>query len=197
MALTRLKFLPNIFVIAAPSATGKTTIVEMLLDRMGDTFIRAVTATSRKPREGEVHGDHYYFYPDGEFEKKIEEGFFIEWVNVHGKKYGLPQHEIERLLNSGKHPVLVIELEGIQSVRKKVSKDLYNKIVDIFLLPPSEEELVRRMKKRGEISEDEIQTRLETMRVEMQNKDKFSYQVMNDDLDRAFKDILDIIKASL
>ncbi|MEI8062263.1 MAG: guanylate kinase [bacterium] len=188
---------PTIFVVAAPSATGKTTMVEMLLNTMGDKLVRAITATSRPPREGEVHGEHYYFYPGGEFERKIKEDFFIEYVNVHGKNYGLPKHELERLLSSGKSPVLVIELEGILSIREKVSKDLYSKVVDIFLLPPSEEELVRRMKKRGAVSEEEIKTRLETMRVEMQNKDKFSHQVLNDDLDKAFQEVLRIVESNL
>ncbi len=193
MALNR----PNIFVIAAPSATGKTTLVEMLIERMGDKLAPAITATSRAPREGEVHGDHYYFYPDGEFDKKIKEEFFLEWANVHGRKYGLPKHELERLLSSGKHPLLVIDIQGVDHIREKLSKDLYNEVVDIFILPPSEEEVVRRMKKRGPSTEEEIKTRLETMRKEMQNVDKFRYKVVNDDLGRCFEEVSNIIKSHL
>ena len=188
---------PNIFVIAAPSATGKTTLVEMLMKEMGDKLARAITATSRAPREDEIQGECYYFYPHGEFERKIEEGFFLEWANVHGRKYGLPKHELERLLASGKHPLLVIDIQGVDHVREKLDKNLYNKVIDIFVLPPSEEEVVRRMKKRGPSTEEEIKTRIETMRVEMQNKDKFSYQVINDDLDKCFEEIKGIFKPYL
>ncbi|MEI6490244.1 MAG: guanylate kinase [bacterium] len=188
---------PNIFVIAAPSATGKTTLVEMLLKEMGDKLARAVTATSRQPREGEVHGECYYFYPGEEFDKKIEEGFFLEWANVHGRKYGLPKHELERILVSGKHPLLVLDIQGVEHVREKLDKNLYNKVIDIFVLPPSEEEVVRRMKKRGESTEEEILTRLETMRNEMLCKDKFSYRVMNDDLGRCFEEVKGIFKPYL
>lgn len=188
---------PNIFVIAAPSATGKTTLCEMLIERMGDKLIKAVTATSRAPREDEVQGECYYFYPNGEFEKKVEEGFFIEWANVHGRKYGLPKHELEKLLNSGKHPLLVLDIQGVEHIREKLDKNLYNKVIDIFVLPPSEEEVVRRMKKRGESTEEEIKIRLETMRVEMMNKNKFSYRLMNDDLERCYGDIRDIVENAL
>ncbi len=188
---------PNIFVIAAPSATGKTTLVEMLMKEKGDKLARAITATSRAPREGEIQGECYYFYPNGEFEKKIEEGFFLEWANVHGRKYGLPKHELERLLSSGKHPLLVLDIQGVEHIREKLDKNLYNQIVDVFILPPSEEEVVRRMKKRGECIDEEINTRLETMRNEMLNKDKFRYRVMNDDLGRCFEEIKAIFKPYL
>lgn len=185
---------PNIFVIAAPSATGKTTLVEMLLKEMGDKLSKAITATSRAPREDEIQGECYYFYPHGEFERKIEEGFFLEWANVHGRKYGLPKHELERILTSGKQPLLVLDIQGVEHIREKLDKNLYNKVIDIFVLPPSEEEVVRRMKKRGPCTDEEVATRLETMRVEMMNKDKFSYQVMNDDLNRCFEEIKRIIE---
>lgn len=185
---------PNIFVIAAPSATGKTTLVEMLLKEMGDKLSKAITATSRAPREDEIQGECYYFYPHGEFEKKIEKGFFLEWANVHGRKYGLPKHELERILTSGKQPLLVLDIQGVEHIREKLDKNLYNKVIDIFVLPPSEEEVVRRMKKRGPCTDEEVATRLETMRVEMMNKDKFSYQVMNDDLNRCFEEIKRIIE---
>lgn len=185
---------PNIFVIAAPSATGKTTLVEMLMDTMGDKLIRAITATSRAPREGEIHGEHYYFYPDGEFEKKIEEGFFLEWANVHGRKYGLPKHELEKLLSSGKRPLLVLDIQGVDHIREKLSKDLYSKIVDIFILPPSEGEIMKRMRSRGRVEEEEIGVRMETMRQEMKDSDKFKYKIINDDLDRCFGELKGIVE---
>lgn len=172
-------------------------MVEMLMKEMGDKLARAITATSRAPREDEVQGECYYFYPNGEFEKKIEEGFFLEWANVHGRKYGLPKHELERLLNSGKHPLLVLDIQGVEHIREKLDKNLYNKVIDIFVLPPSEDEVVRRMKKRGPSTDEEIAIRLETMRNEMLNKDKFSYQVMNDDLNKCFGEIKGVFRPYL
>lgn len=188
---------PNIFVIAAPSATGKSTLVEMLLKEKGDKLVRAITATSRAPREGEIHAVHYYFYPDGEFEEKVSQGFFLEWANVHGRKYGLPMHEMQRLLDSGKNPLLVLDIQGVNHIREKLDKNLYNKVVDIFILPPSEEEVVRRMKKRGEVTDEEVLTRLETMRVEMKDANKFKYRVINDDLERCFEDVMGIFEPYL
>jgi guanylate kinase len=184
----------NIFVIAAPSATGKTTLVKMLMEVRGDKLAHGVTATSRAPRPDEIHGEHYYFYPDGEFEQKISEGFFIEWANVHGRKYGLPNHEVARLLqDSQKHPLLVVDVQGLRNLREKLDRNLYSKIVDIFILPPSEEELVRRMRSRGDVDESDIMRRLETMRREMAVSGEFSHKIVNDDLGRAFGELLLLI----
>ena len=176
------KTLPNIFVIAAPSATGKTTLVEMLIEKMGDKLIRCVTATSRASRVGEVHGDHYYFYPDGEFDEKLKQGFFLEWASVHGKMYGLSTYEMNRLLTSGKAPLMILDIQGLKHLRENLDKKVYNKIVDIFIVPPSEEEVVRRMKTRGDVGPSEVKVRLETMRVEMTHADNFSHIIVNDDL---------------
>ncbi len=194
---------PNIFVISAPSATGKTTLVKMLMQERGDRLVHGITATSRAPRDGEIHGEHYYFYPDGEFEKKIAEEFFIEWANVHGRKYGLPNHEVSRLLQdvqkptAMKHLLLVLDVQGLKNLQKRLDQNLYSKIVDIFIMPPSEEEAVRRMRARGDVDEADIVRRLETMRQEMLVAGEFSHKIVNDDLERAFRELLVLIDSNL
>jgi guanylate kinase len=184
---------PNIFVISAPSATGKTTLVNMLIRDRGDKLIRGITATHRPKRDGEIHGEHYYFYTEQDFEQKIADGFFIEWANVHGRRYGLPNHEVDRLLSTGKSPLLVLDIQGLKNLRQKLDPEKYSKIIDIFILPPSEDEVVRRMGARGDICPVDIANRLETMRSEMAVAPEFSYRVVNDDLERAYGELLEIV----
>ncbi len=112
---------------------------------------------------------------------------------MHGKKYGLPHHEVERLLESGKHPVLALNLQGLKNLRQKLNPEQYSKIVDIFILPPSEDEVVRRMGLRGDVCPDDIARRLETMRSEMAVAHEFSHRIVNDDLDRAYGELLALV----
>ena len=173
-----------VYILSAPSGTGKTTVGNLLLKEI--PFLeRVITATTRKPREGEKNGVDYYFMTEEEFKRKIQEGFFLEWAKVYKYYYGSPKSEVERILKLGKDALLIIDVQGAL----KVKKELPN-AVSIFLLPPSFEELKRRLLQRGE---KEWKTRLEWAKREIPCAGYFDYIVVNDVLKKTVEDIKAII----
>ncbi len=175
----------ELFVISAPAGGGKTTIVNMLLKEVPN-LVRAITCTTRKPRDGEENGKDYYFLTKEEFEESIKNDKFLEYAKVHDNYYGTPREEVEKLLNEGKDVILIIDVQGMRQLRKKI------KLNAIFILPPSLEELINRMKKRGE-SEEEIKKRLETAKKELPAWKEYDYVVVNDVLEEAKENIKKII----
>ena len=173
-----------VYILSAPSGTGKTTVGNLLLKEI--PFLeRVITATTRQPREGEKHGVDYYFISEEEFKRKIEEGFFLEWAKVYKYYYGSPKSEVERILKSGKDALLIIDVQGALKVKKVLPN-----AVSIFLLPPSFEELKRRLLERGE---KEWKTRLEWAKKEIPCAGTFDYLVVNDLLEKAVEEIKAII----
>ena len=175
----------ELFIISAPAGGGKTTIVNMLLKEVPN-LVRAITCTTRKPRDGEEDGKDYYFLTKEEFEESIKNDKFLEYAKVHDNYYGTPREEVEKLLNEGKDVILIIDVQGMRQLRKKI------KLNAIFILPPSLEELINRMKKRGE-SEEEIKKRLETAKKELPAWKEYDYVVVNDVLEEAKENIKKII----
>ncbi len=175
----------ELFVISAPAGGGKTTIVNMLLKEVPN-LVRAITCTTRKPRDGEEDGKDYYFLTKEAFEESIKNDKFLEYAKVHDNYYGTPKDEVEKLLNEGKDVILIIDVQGMRQLRKKI------KLNAIFILPPSLEELINRMKKRGE-SEEEIKKRLETAKKELPAWKEYDYVVVNDVLEEAKENIKKII----
>ena len=176
-----------VYILSAPSGTGKTTVGHRLLEEI--PFLeRVITATTRKPREGEKNGVDYYFFSEEEFLKKIEEGFFLEWAKVYRYYYGSPKSEVERILSQGKDALLIIDVQGAFEVKRRLPN-----AVSIFLLPPSMEELKRRLLGRGE---REIEERLEWAKKEIPCAKHFDYVVVNDLLDRAVEEIKSIMIAN-
>ena len=175
----------ELFVISAPAGGGKTTIVNMLLQEVPN-LVRAITCTTRKPRDGEEDGKDYYFLTKDEFEEAIKNDEFLEYAKVHDNYYGTPKEEVERLLNEGKDVILVIDVQGMRQLREKIELNA------IFILPPSLEELINRMKKRGE-PEEEIKKRLETAKRELPAWKEYDYIVINDILEEAKENIKKII----
>ncbi len=175
----------ELFIISAPAGGGKTTIVNMLLKEVPN-LVRAITCTTRKPRDGEEDGKDYYFLTKEEFEESIKNDKFLEYAKVHDNYYGTPREEVEKLLNEGKDVILIIDVQGMRQLRKKI------KLNAIFILPPSLEELINRMKKRGE-SEEEIKKRLETAKKELPAWKEYDYVVVNDVLEKAKENIKKII----
>ncbi|RUM32270.1 MAG: guanylate kinase [Aquifex sp.] len=177
----------NLFVLSAPSGTGKTTVAQKLLSEVSD-LKRIVTYTTRSPRPYEQNGVDYVFVSVEEFEKKIEEGFFLEYANVYGNYYGTPKKDIEETINlEKKDALLVIDVQGAFKVKK-----VFPEAVTIFLLPPSFEELKRRIEGRGYVDSN-VNRRLETAKGEVPCARFFDYIVINDYLNEAVEKVKSII----
>ena len=167
-------------VVAGPTAVGKGTIVRGIVGKYGDVWV-SVSATTRPRRPGEEDGVDYFFVTDDEFSRMIEEGEFLEWATVHGThRYGTPRRPVEDRLAVGIPCILEIDLAGARQVREAMPEALF-----VFVVPPSWEELVRRLNERGTEGEEERERRLSTARIEMEAAEEFDEVVVNDDLDAA------------
>ena len=179
----------KLFILSAPSGTGKSTVAGKLLQQL-EGIRRVVTATTREPRPGEEPGVDYIFLSKEEFEKGIEEGRFLEYANVYGNYYGTPRDQVEKNLKEGYDSLLVIDVQGAFKI-----KSIYPDAVSVFLLPPSLEELKRRMIGRG-YRDKNAQVRLETARGEIPCARKFDYIIINDFVDKAVEQLKSVILAS-
>lgn len=175
--------------LASPSGGGKTTIIRELLKRYPEDFVYSVSSTTRKPRPGEVDGKDYHFLDRREFEEKIHRGEFLEWEHVHDYLYGTDKLKIDQFLAEGKKVLLDLDVKGTLNV----SKMYPNNSITIFLVPPSKEELLKRLNLRGTDSETEIARRLERYEMEMEHAKYFQHIVVNDKLEKTIEEILAII----
>jgi len=169
----------RLFVISAPSGAGKSTLIRHLRAIMPE-LVKPVSATTRPPRPGEVHGTHYYFLRPEEFDQEIAAGGFVEWAEVHGNRYGTLKRELDRCLASGRDVIMELDVQGMRSLRK-----LYPELVAVFIAPPSMEELERRIRDRGGESESAIQRRLATAKIEMDARMEYNKVIVNDRLEDA------------
>lgn len=178
----------RLVVLAGPTAVGKGTVSSFIRERYPDISL-SVSATTRPPRPGEVHGVNYFFVDDAEFDRLIESNQLLEWATVHNAyRYGTPREPIEAALSAGRSVLLEIDLHGARAVRR-VMPDA----VLIFLLPPSWEELVRRLIGRGTEDSGEQQRRLETAKVELAAQEEFDYRVVNREVAQAAAEVVDLI----
>lgn len=177
-------------VLAAPSGTGKTTIAHRLVEG-GDDFVFSVSATTRAPREGEVDGKDYEFVTREAFEEMVSRGEMAEWAEVHGRYYGTPRRNLETAGREGKHAVLDIDVQGAAQIRETVPE-----AVRIFILPPSGEEMVRRIGLRGTEQREEVARRLRSALRELSRAEEFHHVVVNDDLDGAVARVRELVKES-
>lgn len=181
----------KLIILVAPSGSGKTTIAHKLLDDFSKVKF-SVSATTRPPREGEVHGKDYYFLSKEEFDKKIEDHEFLEWEEIYnGSRYGTLRSEVDKLIESGYFPLLDIEVKGALNVKRQYGA----KSVAIFIRPPSLEELKRRLVKRGSEDNASLETRLERAEKELTYANKFDFVVINDELDAAYKQVTTIVES--
>ncbi len=177
----------QLIVITGPSGVGKGTLVRHLLTRFPNLYL-SVSATTRPPRPGEIEGEDYYFLDRPSFEEKMAAGEFLESAEYAGNYYGTPQSAIAAQLATGQTVILEIELEGARQVCQS-----FPEARRIFILPPSFEELERRLRGRGKDAETAIARRLERAQEELAASDEFPYQIVNDDLETALDAIEKII----
>lgn len=183
-----LKKTGQLFVVSGPSGVGKGTVINGLLTANTDLAV-AVSATTRAPRPGEIHGQSYYFLSDVEFDAKVAEDAFLEWCWVHDKRYGTLKSEVQRLQNLGKHVILEIDTQGAAKI-KVTCPDAYL----IFIAPPQESDLETRLRGRASDSEETITRRLLVAKKELACKDDYHIVVVNDVVDRAVGEILAYIR---
>jgi len=177
----------RLFIISAPSGTGKSTVINHLLGLRGN-LVLSVSATTRPPREGETEGISYYFVTHDEFSAMIERGEFLEYAEYIGEYYGTPKQPIFECLGKGMDVLLEIEIQGAMQVMEKEPE-----AVSIFIVPPDMDELERRLRGRGTDSEEKLAARLERACRELEEKDSYSYVIVNDEISRAAEEILAII----
>ena len=175
-------------IISGPSGCGKDTVVAEL-HKLDQRIVTAVSATTRAPRDGEIDGVDYYFISEKEFKEKIASGDFLEYASYNGKYYGTLKSEVKRLGDEGKYCVLVIEVCGGANIIS-----LYPDCISVFLMPPSIEELERRLRKRGSESDENIRKRLEIAKTEIERRDIYKYVIVNDALDKTVDEIYNIIE---
>ena len=183
MSLIKTKSKGSLIVISGPSGVGKDTIVNEYTKTHNDAWL-SVSMTSRPMREGDIEGETYYFVSKKEFEKKIKEGFFLEYAEYVNNYYGTPKKYIDDKLDKGIDVFLVIEIQGAAKIKELIPEAIF-----IFLFPPSLKELKSRLKNRGTDSEEKINQRFLTAYKEMNEVTKYNYVVVNDEISNTIKKI--------
>jgi guanylate kinase len=179
-----------VFVVTGPSGAGKGTLIQLLLPRFPELAL-AVSATTREQRPGEVEGEHYWFLDRAEFDRRIDAGEFLEWVDFVGNRYGTLRSEIDRLRAAGRAPLLELETEGAKRVKRRVEG-----AVTVFVTAPVEE-LERRLRDRATESSGVIDDRLRKAREQLTEAGDFDYVVENDDRARAAEALAAIVAEHL
>ena len=180
----------QLIIISAPSGAGKGSVISGLLERDKKNLWLSVSTTSRQPRSNDIPGVTYNFVPKEEFEKLIEEDYFLEYTNYVGNYYGTPKQAIKEKLDQGIDVILEIEIEGAMNIKKLVPEALF-----IFIMPPSLKTLVTRLKNRKTDSKDKIIERFHTAYKEINEVTKYNYVVVNDELEDAIDKVESILKA--
>ena len=178
-----------LFIISAPSGTGKTTLCKQLVASIPDLW-HSISCTTRKPRPGEEHGREYFFIEEAKFQEMIDRHEFVEWAHVYGHLYGTPRKSLADKLEQGIDVLLEIDVQGALQVKKK-----FDDAVSIFILPPSMAVLRTRLQTRASDSPEEIQRRLQKVKEEVWSYREYTYIVRNDDLTRSLHDLEDVFLA--
>jgi guanylate kinase len=179
----------NLYVVSAPSGAGKSSLVKALLE-LDARLMVSVSHTTRAPRGQEQHGREYWFVPRGEFQSMIDHGDFFEWAEVHGNRYGTSRAAIEQRLQRGDDVLLEIDYQGARQI-----KQIFPAAVLIFILPPSWEELLQRLRRRGEDAPEVIEQRMINAREEVAQARHFDYIVVNALFETALFDLKTIVHA--
>ena len=177
----------QLFVISAPSGAGKSSLIQKIINNFENIEL-SISATTRSPRKGEVDGKHYFFVTENEFNSMKEDDAFIEYALVHNYQYGTLRKYIDEKLSKGINVICDIDVQGF----KLIQRDGIDH-TSIFIIPPSIEELEKRLLKRGLDSENVIGTRLKNAKEELKYAEEFNFRVLNDNFDQAYKEIVNII----
>ncbi len=178
-----------LLVVSGPSGSGKGTVCKELLENI-DGLVFSVSATTRSPRPGEIHGENYFFLDKDEFATKIENNEFLEYANVHTNYYGTPKDFVIEKVENGKIVLLEIDVQGAMQVMER-----FENVVSVFLLPPNLEELEHRLRNRNTESNEDISIRLANAKQEIDLVEKYDYYVINDKIELAVDRINSIIKS--
>ncbi len=179
----------NLFVVAAPSGAGKSSLVKALME-LDAQVTHSVSHTTRKPRGQEVDGREYFFITDEEFDDLIQKNAFLEWAHVHGHRYGTSKETIESKIANGHDLMLEIDFQGALQIKK-----VFPSVVLIFILPPSWQELKSRLERRGEDSFGVIELRLQNAAKEMAQASHFDFVIINQIFERALFDLKAVVHA--
>ncbi len=180
-----------ILILSSPSGAGKTTLTRMLMQDKALDLTLSVSVTTRPRRSSEVDGIHYRFIDRREFERMRKASDLLEWAEVHGNAYGTPREPVEKVLAQGRDMLFDIDWQGAKQMSERLGDD----VVSVFVLPPSLRELRARLERRAEDSASSIGTRLEAARQEIGRWRNYQYVIVNDDLQRAFSDVVAIVAA--
>jgi guanylate kinase len=180
----------RLLVVSGPSGVGKTVVAQRLLEDR--RFGRAVTATTRAPRKGERQGRDYVFLDREEFVRREREGWFLEYAEVYGNLYGTPRENVAKVVESGRHCVLVVDVQGAATLRER-----HTDAVFVFLLPPSLDELLRRLVTRGGDPPESFSTRLDAAEAEMAQAELFSHRIVNVEIDRTAREVAGLLGLEL
>lgn len=179
---------PRVFVVSGPTAVGKGTVVARLKQRYPEVFV-SVSATTRSPRPGEVDGVHYHFVTDDQFDELVAGDGLLEWALVHGSnRYGTPRSAVDEAVEQGRVVVLEIDLQGARQVRKT-----YPDAQQVFLEPPSWDELVRRLVGRGTETPEQQERRLITAKEELARAGEFDHVLVNTEIDQTVDDLVGLL----
>jgi guanylate kinase len=179
------------FILSSPSGAGKTTLTRQLLGAEGERCRLSVSATTRPPRPGEVHGEHYFFLDRPVFEAERDAGAFLEWAEVFGNLYGTPKASIEETLSEGRDVIFDIDWQGARQLAQSAPGD----VVRVFILPPSRIVLEERLKSRALDTPDVVARRLAGASEEMAHWSEYDYVIINDDLANALRGLRTILAA--
>ncbi len=173
----------KLIVLTGPSGAGKGTLLKAMIEQHPELYL-SISATTRSPRPGEVHGQHYYFLDRPQFERMVAQGQFLEWAEFAGNCYGTPRQSVEAQIQAGRVVVLEIELEGARQIRSS-----FPDACRIFIMPPSFEALESRLRGRGTESDDVVAQRLHRARAEIEAAGEFDIQIVNDDFAQALREL--------
>ncbi len=192
---------PLLIVVSAPSGAGKSTLCDRLVAEF-QKIVYSVSCTTRNPRGQEKDGVHYYFLSKKEFKARVKNGEFLEHAKVHGNFYGTLEDTVLFAMEEGRHVLLDIDVQGAQQIRDSLFRldprhPIRRGFIDIFISPPSYEELESRLRGRATDNDHVIKKRLENAKAEMEHASEYGHQIVNDELEKAYADLKTIILSAL
>ena len=177
-----------LIVVSAPSGAGKSSLVARAIADF-PVLVDSISYTTRSQREGEQDGNPYIFVSPEKFEELIQQGFFVEWAKVHGKYYGTPRYQVDEALAQGKFLIMDVDVKGAHTFR-----GLYPNATFIFILPPSIDELRRRLERRDRGRTQDLELRMKNAQAELKEADKFEFQLVNSDFEQSYQAFKKIIE---